>query len=144
MRPAAAAAPGGAIPARWHLEPQDIAELVALQRRILESASRLVKHGGRLAYATCSLLRRENQAQIEWFLDSHPGFHLMPVAEVWRGVLGSEPPADAVDPNGVYLSLTPARHGTDGFFLAVLEREPKPVVAAEEVAEEAPVPEPAA
>jgi 16S rRNA (cytosine967-C5)-methyltransferase len=130
--------------ARWHLQPQDIDELVALQRRILESAARLVKHGGRLAYATCSLLRRENQAQIEWFLASHPGFHLMPVAEVWRDVLASKPPADAVDANGVYLSLTPARHGTDGFFLAVLEREPKPVVAAEEAAEEAPVPEPAA
>ena len=69
---------------------------------------------------------------------------------VWivAGVLASAPPADAVDASGVYLSLTPARHGTDGFFLAVLEREPKPVVAAEEApeeaAQEAPVPEPAA
>ena len=68
----------------------------------------------------------------------------MPVAEVWRGVLGSAPPADAVDASGFYLSLTPARHGTDGFFLAVLEREPKPVVAAEEAPEAAPVPEPVA
>jgi len=57
----------------------------------------------------------------------------MPVTDVWHGVLPSEPPADAVDESGFYLSLTPARHGTDGFFLAVLEREPKPVVAAEEV-----------
>jgi 16S rRNA (cytosine967-C5)-methyltransferase len=119
--------------AKWRLEPADIEELIALQRRILESAARLVKPRGRLIYATCSLLRRENEAQVEWFLAGHPGFHLLPVAEVWRGAIGGEPPKDARRGEGLgqalgegpYLSLTPARHGTDAFFLAVLEREAK-------------------
>ena len=114
--------------AKWRLAPKDIEELIALQRRILESASRLVKPRGRLIYATCSLLRRENQDQIEWFLGANPGFHLLPVAEVWQEAVGSTPPQGAAF-EGPYLSLTPARNATDAFFLAVLEREPKPAPA---------------
>jgi 16S rRNA (cytosine967-C5)-methyltransferase len=125
--------------AKWRLKPADIEALIALQRRILESASRLAKPRGRLIYATCSLLRRENQDQVEWFLAGHPDFHLLPVAEVWRAALGSAVPKDATarpgegfgeelgegPGEGPYLSLTPARHGTDAFFLAVLERAAK-------------------
>jgi 16S rRNA (cytosine967-C5)-methyltransferase len=120
--------------AKWRLAPKDIEELVALQRRILESAARLVKPRGRLIYATCSLLRRENQAQVEWFLGANPGFHLLPMAEVWREAIGSAPP-EGNGVEGPYLSLTPARNATDAFFLAVLEREPKP--AAEPISSEA-------
>jgi 16S rRNA (cytosine967-C5)-methyltransferase len=112
--------------AKWRLKPGDIEELVALQRRILESASRLVKPRGRLIYATCSLLRRENQEQIEWFLAANPGFHLLPVPELWPQVIGGAAPAGPDGPESPYLSLTPARHGTDAFFVAVLEREAKP------------------
>jgi 16S rRNA (cytosine967-C5)-methyltransferase len=112
--------------AKWRLQPADVEELVALQRRILDSAARLVKPGGRLIYATCSLLRRENEAQVAWFLDGHPDFHRLPVAAVWHEVLGGAPPQDATmdaaGAAGAYLSLTPARHGTDSFFLAVLAR----------------------
>jgi len=114
--------------AKWRLAPKDIEELIALQRRILESAARLVKPRGRLIYATCSLLRRENQDQIEWFLGANPGFHLLPVAEIWQDAVGSAPPQGAAL-EGPYLSLTPARNATDAFFLAVLEREPKPEAA---------------
>jgi 16S rRNA (cytosine967-C5)-methyltransferase len=111
--------------AKWKLGPGDIDELVALQRRILDSACRLVKPGGRLVYATCSLLAAENQAQVAWFLDSHPEFAAIPMAEIWRDTVaargGGACPAD-----GASLSLTPARHGTDGFFVAAMLRQPEP------------------
>ena len=111
--------------AKWRLAPKDIEELIALQRRILESAARLVKPRGRLIYATCSLLRRENQEQVEWLLGVNPAFRLLPVAEVWQEAIGSAPP-EGKGVEGPYLSLTPARNGTDAFFLAVLERAAKP------------------
>ncbi|HVJ55699.1 MAG TPA: RsmB/NOP family class I SAM-dependent RNA methyltransferase [Aliidongia sp.] len=103
--------------AKWRLTQQDLDELTALQARILESAARLVKPGGRLVYATCSLLPAENDAQIEAFLASHAEFVLVPVGTVWQEAIGEPCPEP-----GAMLHLTPARHGTDGFFVAVLER----------------------
>ena len=70
--------------ARWKLTPDYLKDLLDLQRRILDSAARLVKPGGRLIYATCSLLPAENEAQIEGFLAQHPDFAILPVADVWR------------------------------------------------------------
>ena len=100
---------------RWRLQPVDLEELVALQARIVDSCCRLVKKGGRLVYATCSVLREENEAQVERFLEAHPEFHLLSADEIWpEGV--TRPDA------GPMLRLTPARHATDGFFAAVLER----------------------
>jgi 16S rRNA (cytosine967-C5)-methyltransferase len=105
--------------AKWRLAPERLDELTQLQGRILDSAARLVKPGGRLVYATCSLLREENAAQVEAFLGAHADFAQIPVAELWAALLpGVSAPAD-----GPALILTPARHGTDGFFLAVLERK---------------------
>ncbi|HWA48016.1 MAG TPA: RsmB/NOP family class I SAM-dependent RNA methyltransferase, partial [Dongiaceae bacterium] len=104
--------------AKWKLTPTDLDELTQVQRNILDSAWRLVKPGGRLIYATCSLLREENEAQIEAFLSSHADFKLVPLPQVWADALGGTPPVA-----GDTLSLTPARNGTDGFFTAVLERE---------------------
>lgn len=101
--------------ARWR--PVDLAELTALQGRLIDSASRLVKPGGRLVYATCSLLPPENQDRVDAFLADHPDFALVPVAQVWAEVVGTECP-----PTGPTLQLTPARHATDGFFVAVMER----------------------
>jgi len=103
--------------AKWRLTPKDLEELTELQGRILESASRLVKPGGRLVYATCSLLPPENDGQIEKFLGLHPEFALIPVAGVWQEATGQPCPEQ-----GPMLHLTPARHGTDGFFVAILER----------------------
>jgi 16S rRNA (cytosine967-C5)-methyltransferase len=105
--------------AKWRLDPRDLAELTKLQAEILDSAARLAKPGGRVVYVTCSLLREENEAQIERFLAGHPAFVLLPVAQAWHETIGGEPPAQ-----GEMLRLTPARHGTDGFFVAVLERKP--------------------
>jgi 16S rRNA (cytosine967-C5)-methyltransferase len=108
--------------AKWKLTPKDLEELTALQGRILDSACRLVKPGGRLIYATCSLLSEENEAQVAQFLERHPEFKLLPLPYVWFDAIGGAPPAE-----GETLSLTPLRNGTDGFFAAILEREKKAV-----------------
>ncbi len=76
-----------------------------------------MKPGGRLVYVTCSLLAEENEHQVAHFLAGHPAFSLLPVGSVWRTVIGREAPAE-----GEMLRLTPARHGTDGFFVALMER----------------------
>ena len=101
--------------ARHRLQPQDLAELVAKQALILDSAARLVRPGGRLIYATCSLLPAENELQVQAFLARTPGFTVVPAeGEMTPPGLGSYQPP--------FLSLTPRRHTTDGFFGAVLER----------------------
>ena len=71
-----------------------------------------------MVYATCSLLKEENEDVVDAFLQAHPAFRRVPVAEVWNTVIdGSESPGEGPD-----LHLTPARHGTDGFFVALLEK----------------------
>jgi len=102
---------------KWRASPTDLAELVERQRAILDSAARLVKPGGRLIYATCSLLREENEAQAEAFLDTHADFTLYPAARAWAETIGGNCPAGSD-----YLRLTPASHGTDGFFVAQFQR----------------------
>ena len=92
--------------ARGRLRELDLAELVPKQAHILDDAARLVRPGGRLIYATCSIFIEENEAQVDAFLARVPGFTVVP-----SGLDGA-----------TYLSLTPLRHGTDGFFGAVLER----------------------
>jgi 16S rRNA (cytosine967-C5)-methyltransferase len=105
--------------AKWRMRPEDLAELLERQQTILRSAARLVRPGGRLIYATCSLLREEDEAQAEAFLAAMPDFSLLPVAQVWKETIGGASPG-----GGDYLRLTPARHGTDGFFVAIFERHP--------------------
>ena len=103
--------------ARTRLRAQDLAELLPKQAGILDAASRLVRPGGRLIYATCSLLLQENEMQVDAFLQRVPGFRVMKLPDVWRL------PAALPCP-GPHLLLTPLRHRTDGFFAAVLERVP--------------------
>ncbi|MEZ5841522.1 MAG: RsmB/NOP family class I SAM-dependent RNA methyltransferase, partial [Hyphomicrobiales bacterium] len=102
---------------RWRApEGKGLDELLSLQARILASAARLVKPGGRLVYATCSLLTEENEEQVTAFLAANPAFRLTPLRDA--------APHLAAAADGDCLLLTPARNGTDGFFAAVLEREP--------------------
>jgi 16S rRNA (cytosine967-C5)-methyltransferase len=109
--------------ARLRLTGRDLHELLPKQAAILDAAQSVVRIGGRLVYATCSLLEEENEAQVTAFLTRHPGFALVPLARAWTLAspfafpLASTPPC-AED----FLVLTPARHGTDGFFAALLER----------------------
>ena len=108
---------------------------------MLESASRLVKAGGRLVYATCSVLKEENQAVVEAFLAAHPEFHLLNASEVLEGQ-GVKVPAEVKDRFGPWFVMLPQVTGTDGFFGAVLERDPdaprrrKPAPEAEAPSEE--------
>ncbi len=101
---------------KWRQSAQSLAELTDLQARILNSASRCVAPGGRLVYATCSILAEENQEQVERFLAAHPDFELVDAAPL----LAARTPLQI---EGPYLSLRPDVHGTDGFFAAVMERK---------------------
>lgn len=87
----------------------------AKQLSILASAARLLKAGGRLVYATCSVLARENQQVVEQFLAQHADFVLVPAGEA---LAAQKIPLEM----GPYLELYPHVHQTDGFFAAVLER----------------------
>jgi len=101
---------------KWRQSAAGIAELTQKQQRILDSAATLVKPGGRLVYATCSVLPEENQAIVETFLASHAQFsRIDAAAELARARI----PLDT----GVELKLYPHRHGCDGFFAAVLQRQ---------------------
>jgi 16S rRNA (cytosine967-C5)-methyltransferase len=106
--------------AKWRLKPEALEERRREQARILASAAPLVRPGGRLVYVTCSVLPAENSEQVEGFVAEHSDFALIPWERVWSETLGTDPPASAADGDG--LLLTPARHATDGFFIAVLGR----------------------
>ena len=105
---------------KWRLKPESLATRQEDQRRVLDVASRLVKPGGRLVYVTCSVLPEENGDQIESFLHRQSGFSLVPYYEAWLSSIGTAPPSSADGDRGTLL-LTPASHGTDGFFIAVLK-----------------------
>lgn len=108
--------------AKWRYGADDLAELTKTQRSILERAASLVKPGGRVIYVTCSVLRAENEDVVEGFLAESDRFSVLPVAGVWAQTIG-ETPCPATGP---YLTLAPHREGTDGFFVAILERAVQP------------------
>ena len=103
---------------KWRQTPQDLAELAAKQARILDAASTLVKPGGRLVYATCSVLPEENDAIVDAFLAR--------ASDVRASATSAPLLAQAGVPldTGPRLRLLPHVHGCDGFFAAVLERNP--------------------
>lgn len=95
----------------------DLASITASQDSILDAASALVKPGGRLVYATCSLLREENEDVVARFLEHHPEFTVIPVNTIFeRREVG-------LRMDGPYMRLYPHVHDTDGFFAAVLQRQ---------------------
>jgi 16S rRNA (cytosine967-C5)-methyltransferase len=92
-------------------------ELFSQQQKILTAAASLVKPGGRLVYATCSLLREENEAVVSAFLEAYPGFRIVPAAEILaRRHITLDVKEDA-------LRLLPHRHGTDGFYAVAFDRD---------------------
>ncbi len=103
------------------LTPQRLEDLISVQDTVLDSAATLVKDGGRLIYATCSLLREENEERVNAFLDTHPDFKVIPIQDVWSETIKTTPCPDMND--APFLHLTPARHGTDGFFAAVFQHD---------------------
>jgi 16S rRNA (cytosine967-C5)-methyltransferase len=115
---------------KWRQQPEGIVELTEKQASILDGAARLVKFGGRLVYATCSLLNEENEGIVQGFLASHPDFELVPMNKV---LAEQRIPLEMGD----YLKMLPHKHGTDGFFAAVLERKAAPPKAVAEESDDA-------
>lgn len=100
---------------KWRQSPASIEEMCVLQGRILEAAASLVRPGGRLVYATCSLLQDENDAVVDAFAAAHPHFRQIDAGELLR--------RQGVELDmGERLRLLPHVHDTDGFFAAVFER----------------------
>ncbi len=105
--------------AKWRLSEKQLQVRLNEQVSVLNEAAPLVKKGGRLAYFTCSVLPQENADQVQAFLKRHSGFKITPYTELWKAALKSPPP-DSADGRTDTLQLSPASHGTDGFFVAVL------------------------
>jgi 16S rRNA (cytosine967-C5)-methyltransferase len=106
---------------KWRQSPQSVQEMTVKQAAILESAARLLKPGGRLIYATCSVLPDENEAIAQAFSQAQPQFKPLPIGDILRhqkieaaGLTSGE--------GELYLRLWPHRHHTDGFFAAAWER----------------------
>ena len=98
---------------KWRLSSEALDELCALQERLLERACSLVKAGGKVVYSTCSLLACENERVVRAVLGRHPEMREQPAAE-----------ADAMTPRACGSAILPADPWTDGFYLAVLHKEP--------------------
>lgn len=107
---------------KWRQSEQAVAELTAKQKAILDSAARLVKSGGRLVYATCSVLPQENEEIALAFGQAHPDFVPLSASEEFDR-LKVAAAASLCSAGGQYLRLWPHRHGTDGFFAAVWVRK---------------------
>ena len=103
--------------ARWRLSPENLVNLALIQDKLLDQAAPLVKKGGRLIYSTCSLLPEENQARVDAFLARDKNFKVIPWQTVWPEAVKTPPPVW----DQPCLTLSPARNGTDGFFVAILE-----------------------
>jgi 16S rRNA (cytosine967-C5)-methyltransferase len=103
--------------ARWRLTSKAVDAYPPDQLSLLITYAPLVAVGGRLIYATCSVLREENDAVVERFLQERPDFIVMPLKEIWGKARASEVG------DGNFLRLLPHVHDTDGFFAAVLRRK---------------------
>ena len=101
---------------KWRTSPKDLEEIQDIQKRILDSASRLVKLNGYMVYATCSLLESENERQIEAFLETKQNFRVVLTEKIWNNF-----PQQTMKQGGT-LRLTPHKDGTDGFFASLLQR----------------------
>ncbi|MEO5376917.1 MAG: RsmB/NOP family class I SAM-dependent RNA methyltransferase [Magnetococcus sp. DMHC-6] len=99
---------------KWRLLPEEIEALHERQCALLEAGAALVGKGGHLVYATCSLLKRENVAVVEWFLSQNRGFRLISAGKILEkfGLPG----------DSLFMMLYPHQSGTDGFFAALFER----------------------
>ena len=100
---------------KFRQSPETLASLTQTQASLIRAGAKMLKPGGRLVYATCSLLDAENRAIVAGFLAEHPEFKLLPARDI---LAGQRVNLDA----GEMLELSPVTHGTDGFFAAVLEK----------------------
>ncbi|KZB62023.1 rRNA cytosine-C5-methyltransferase [Thalassospira lucentensis] len=108
---------------RWRIGQRDIRTLMANQSKILKAGAAKVTKGGRLIYATCSIMPEENERLIETFMRDRKDFRPVPISEIWPDAPKSVPVPGGKDKP--WLRLSPNEHGTDGFFVAVFERTAK-------------------
>jgi len=101
---------------KWRLTPNRLEQFTKTQDQLLAEAASSLKPGGRLVYATCSVLPCENEGRIAAFLEAHSGFSLVPAARLWRDITSQESPPGM----GEFFRASPYLTGTDGFFAAVL------------------------
>jgi 16S rRNA (cytosine967-C5)-methyltransferase len=107
--------------AKWRLQPKQLEQRQKDQCDVLAQGAALVKAGGRLVYITCSVLPEENTDQVKSFLAANKNFKIVPYAEQWKHAIGGDVPKSA-DGSANTLLLTPAQHGVDGFFVAVMQK----------------------
>jgi 16S rRNA (cytosine967-C5)-methyltransferase len=104
---------------KWRFDQAEVARVNELQRSLLRAAARLLKPGGRLVYATCSLLALENRQVVEHFIADNPQFELVPAAPLLQA---QQVKIDHAERFAPFFVMLPHLHGTDGFFAAVLTR----------------------
>jgi 16S rRNA (cytosine967-C5)-methyltransferase len=100
---------------KWRLTPERLDALVKLQTSLIDDGARHTKPGGRLVYATCSILGCENEDVISAFLTRNKGFRIVPPLDVWRAYSSSTAPG-----MGEYFRASPLKTGTDGFFACIM------------------------
>ncbi len=105
---------------RWRISQPRLSELMALQDQLLAEGASFVRPGGRLVYATCSLLPCENDDRVAQFLARHAEFSAIPAATVWREVAAADSPPGMAE----FFKATPRTAGMDGFFTAIFQRAP--------------------
>src|SRR5262249_2669630 len=103
---------------RWRLTPERLAELHTIQDALLAQAASHVKPGGRVVYATCSILPSENEDRVAAFRESHRNFSIVSAGDAWRESVGTDAPSNL----GQFFHASPHSTQTDGFFTAILVR----------------------
>ena len=106
---------------KWRLTQAQLDERLLEQRAVLEQGAKAVKPDGRMVYVTCSVLPQENADQVGSFLETHPGFSLISPEKIWNEAQSAPLPDSAISAENM-LQLTPAHNGTDGFFVAILQK----------------------
>ena len=107
---------------KWRLSVEELERINAVQKSVLEEASKLLKKGGRVVYATCSMLKQENQDVVDDFLSRHPEFERLNATDV-LAKQGVELPAEQKERFGDDFVMLPHLHDTDGFYSAVLVKK---------------------
>jgi 16S rRNA (cytosine967-C5)-methyltransferase len=110
---------------KWRQSAQAVTEMSAKQAAILDSAARLLKPGGRLVYATCSVLNQENESVAQAFTAAHADFEPLAAGDLLQQlkVEGAEKLCRGGENGQLYLRLWPHLHQTDGFFAAIWQKK---------------------